>query len=767
MKYVIAPKNLHLSLLNVLRKDNPFLDIKLVSKEDLGRYLYVSFKEEAIIYLMKTHQFTYEVSKMYLEDLSYIISDSDNNEKIHFLYLLRNELINNVLAFIPQIGEFNNVSADIIGYSKNDFELKNILDSLKIIPNYLLNQNIDNQRTINLFEKIEDEIYYVLNEIAALIDSGVSTKDIYILRRNKLYDYYLKKLSLEFGYPINLKSDNKLISTGGVKEFLKLYKENKDLDSSLTTLKELMKDDELYNEIEDVINAYKIESSFDIQYDYLVNKFKEKRIRSLCYIDAINVIDNPIYVSKKHIFVLGLAQGQYPRSVKDDKYLNDEELNQIKRLNSKDRTKIDEEVLIDFFNSDNSFIYCFSKRNREGEAYPSPLTKKLDFKDYSPKLADTFYSEKVLKLIYSNLKDLDYFYKEKKEDYFKVRDVIDIDYNSYSNAYTQKANAYDYGSDIYLSTTSLDLYCHCPFHYYLDKVIGLDETESTYQMNLGVLAHHIFEHFREPGFEFDKVFEEKLNEFNLKPSEKYLLENNTKKQILLAVNAIKERERYYSKPTIYNEIKLQHNITKKTVLKGTVDNLVTLDGKYFLCIDYKTGSTKFDDSKMEYGISTQLPTYAYLTNHDSRFKDLTLVGLYINNVLTNSIKNEQKEDELIPSYLKLNGKTLGDLDIASKIDSTIADGKSSFVSGLALKKDGCSLKDNKSIVSTETFNDYCEKVNELYLKMDRDLRQNFFNIKPIFFSDRDNACQYCPYKDVCYVRKDQRNVIKKEEDSDE
>ena len=52
--------------------------------------------------------------------------------------------------------------------------------------------------------------------------------------------------------------------------------------------------------------------------------------------------------------------------------------------------------------------------------------------------------------------------------------------------------------------------------------------------------------------------------------------------------------------------------------------------------------------------------------------------------------------------------------------------------------------------------------------MDSDLRNNNFPIRPYYKSERDYACEYCSYKDVCFVRlKEQANVLSKEEKEDE
>lgn len=759
MKIVIAPKNNHFSLLNLLRKDDPFLDIKLFSKEELIRNIKYSPNESSLIYLMKEHHYSYEVSKMLLENV-FDVNNENINQKFILLRSLKEELTTNNLYFFSPIDiDFSLV--DVIGYPEEDFELKNALEKLKLTPRYLANTNIEAERTLLEFDKIENEVYYVLNKIAYLIDKGIDLKDIYILRRNSGYDYYLKKFATDFGYQINIESNNNYLSTGGVKEFLRLYDENKDINLSLETLKEETKEDLLYLDIEDIVNESIIDDcSFDIQRDYLFNKFKEKKIRTKKYYPAINVIDYPLLDEKKYVFVIGFSQGQFPRSYKDDKYLNNEELHIVNRLNSKDKTKIDELSFINFINSNNSITFSYSKKSVEGDYYPSPIAKKFIISH--PNLDETFYSSKVLNLIYSNLKDLDYFYKERKEDFYKIRDVINIDYNTYDNKYIYPAKVYDKDSKIYLSTSSLNLYSECPFHYYLEKIIKLDEVSDSFSISVGKITHHMFEVFRNKDFNLDKELDLLLSNYELKPSEKYLLTHNIKSQIEVAINSIKEREKHYKNPKIYNEISLKTNINDKTILEGKIDNLVVVDDKYFLCIDYKTGNTKFDEEKMKYGLSTQLPTYTILTSSDRRFENYLLAGIYINNVLTNSIKKDKEEDELIPSYLKLNGKTIGDINIISLIDDTIADDKSSFISGISLKKSDCSLRSTKSIVSDSAFKEYENIVSSLYVEMDKKLRNNEFPIRPLVFSSNDDSCQYCPYKDVCYVRYEQKIQIEKE-----
>ena len=197
MKFVVAPRSIHKDLLVALRKENLFSNVKLISKEELIKYLYPTQNSDSLIYLMKEKGYSYEVARTYLQDLTFVNSDS-SNPKIHFLYSLKEELLKNELLYVPLENELSGTNIEIIGYPKEDNELRFILDNLHI--SYTYKDETDNGKSHPLycFDKIEDEVYYVLNEIASLLDKGTNIKDIYIYRRNKIYDYYLRKFSLLF-----------------------------------------------------------------------------------------------------------------------------------------------------------------------------------------------------------------------------------------------------------------------------------------------------------------------------------------------------------------------------------------------------------------------------------------------------------------------------------------------------------------------------------------------------------------------------------------
>lgn len=767
MNIVIAPRKMHRSLLSLLREKDPFLNVKLVSKEQLSKLVYPSVKEEALIYLMKEHHLTYEVANMLVEFIPYVSSDSDNH-KLHQLFELRKELIEKDMLFFPlEDSSYKNVTADIYGYYEEDKELKDILAKLNISPIYNKNSEVDRSGSFYEFDKVEEETYFVLNEIASLIDKGININNIYIYKRHDIYDYYLNKFAPLFGYKINLLSNDKFISLGGSKEFFKLYGSNKNIDLSLSELKSLMKEDPSYFDIEDIVLNNKLEDvSFELQYDYLLNKFNEKSLPRDKYTNAVNVINSGIAVKDKYIFVMGFAQGQFPKSKKDDKYLNGNELKLIDRLNVKEQTKLDKLSILDFIYSDNHLIFSYSKKSIKEKFFPSPLINDLKLEKAHTHLPAVFYSDQSIKYIYSNLKDLETFYKERGVDFLRLNNKVDIEYRNYDSSFKSNGKKLYKKDSVYLSTTQLDLYDNCPYHYYLSRVLELDEDEETFALTLGNIAHYMFEHYNDENFDFEKEFAAKINEKPIKSSEKILLEGKLKQQIKLAVEVIKKREQYMSNPCSFKEEKVTLKIDEHTAITGRIDYLAVIDDKYVICIDYKTGDTKFNDKKLEYGVYTQLPTYALLIGKSDKFKDYQIAGIYLNNVINKSITEDNKEESLIPDYLKLNGKTINELEIVSKIDSTIADKKSSFIRGIGIKKDG-GLSANSGLISQNEFESYKDIATNLYKEASNGIRSDRFNIYPLYISSSDNACQYCPFKDICHVKEIQFNKVQEEVDEDE
>ena len=78
MEIIVAPYHMHRSILLDKRSRDPFYDVKLITKQELAKLCFPSFRNDALIHLMKERHLNYEVSKMYLEFLPFINAEIKN-----------------------------------------------------------------------------------------------------------------------------------------------------------------------------------------------------------------------------------------------------------------------------------------------------------------------------------------------------------------------------------------------------------------------------------------------------------------------------------------------------------------------------------------------------------------------------------------------------------------------------------------------------------------------------------------------------------------
>ena len=322
--------------------------------------------------------------------------------------------------------------------------------------------------------------------------------------------------------------------------------------------------------------------------------------------------------------------------------------------------------------------------------------------------------------------------------------------------------------DITYSYTNISGYYECPFKYYLSNVLKLDPFEGNIYSKIGLIAHKMFELHNKPGFDFDKAFDEEVRQTEF-TNEELPIVNNLKGKIKEANEAIRLHQRYMSKPRFLTEKRIKVEFAPHSYLLGVIDKAIILDEKYMAIVDYKTGSDSFNASKIQYGVSLQLPTYCYLASSSKELKEFNLMGVFINNVIDSKLTKYVDEENLINPTYRLNGKVLADKDVIAKLDSTLSGSKSLFIKSVALNKSG-ELKQSSSLASEQEFIDYGNIALEKFLEANERIRKNDFIINPLYQSKNDNACVNCTFKDICYLKASQRRYINEnqgEESEDE
>lgn len=752
---VIAPRNMHLDIINYYRKDNPFFDVKVIDKSDLTSAVYFESRSDTVLYLMSHYHYSYDEAVTYLSFIKTIFIP--DNSKLEKLYKLQQELVATGYLYKSEVYRYlyEHKSAIVIGYQKYDNELLDLSNKLDIKLEFYDFGKDYKVHEINNFTRLEDEVYFVLNEIAHDIDNGVDINNIYIFNRSEEYIYYLKKFSPLFGFNINFPNSYSFTKTGVYSEFKKLYEEYCNVEEAFEKLDEICRSDDMYHQFVDAVRKIDIsELDYEIAPVYLEKELNNRYVDEPHYLNAVKAINNPTLLVNKKIYVLGFVQGQFPKSQKDDSYLSESELLYLNKLTNKLKTKIDQDNLLDFFKSDNEFVLCYPSKSLDSpKMFISPLVNYLSIKTNTNPFNNYFYSEDVLKYIACSLKDLNVLYKEKSSKYLATKELVEPIYNDFDNSF-KGADVNNKNSHLVLSTSQLTDYASCPFKYYLGRVLSVDPFEETIDSIFGNIVHKLLEKsLLDESFDVSSEYDKAVDASNVSEEIKVLWSLSLKDQIIEMIKFVKRHNRYMTNPTFELEKSITVNLDKLTSLTGRIDKMVILDNKSLVMIDYKTGSSgDFDDTYLKDGLSSQLPTYALLAQ-ESKYSKYSVSGLYINHIYT-SKEVELKDDELIPKYLKLSGKSLDDYSSFFNFDSTIASGKSSFVASIS-SKEGV-LQSKNGVISKDKLDEYIKTVRDKYLEVSELIRANKFDISPCDKGKANTrACQNCTYRDICYVRSSQ------------
>ena len=758
---------MHRQILAELRKENPFFDVKVVSKESLiGEWL-GKLEPSSLIYLMKEYKLSYDNAKALMPFLPFI------NKQLPELFKIRQDLVDKHLLIRNEYLEqfFKGKDVEIVGYSSKDKELINLLNHFGLSYKFSNSKDINEGNEITKYDTAIDEVFYSLNKIASLIDSGIDINNIYIYSRNESYKYYLEKFSKSFGFSLGIDNSYPIYNTSIVNKLLSEYIRTKDLDSVLEDISNCS-DESLLSSIIEIFNLIKeTELTFEQKLDYLVGEFKITKYQGEKYDNVVKVINSPIYVKDAYIFILGFVQGSFPTSYKDNRLLSDNEREFIGMNSSETQTQIDEDLLLQFLAGDNHFYYSYATRSLSEKFFVSPWVETYHFKEVAHVFPEVLYSDDMRDFYFAKYMDLMRYYSETSPEYYALKEICSIPYGEYNNEY-QTINHFNKDDYMSYSYSQINTYYECPFKYYLSKVLKLDRFDGNFSTKFGNVAHKVFEELEKDNFDFEDVFNSEVITQEFLDEEIPIVEN-LKKQVREACDAILLHKKHMKNPKIICEKNVKFSFAKNSWLDGKIDKSIILDDKYLAIIDYKTGNDSFDAKNIKDGCSLQLPTYCLLAKNDKALKEYPIIGVFINNVTTTSLTSDKKPEDLINPYLRLNGKIVADVDIISYLDDTVAGDKSHFIKAVGLKTDKSALRASNSLVSFPEIDEYITVALDKYIEADVNIRNNVFSINPLYKSKSDNACTYCPFRDICFVRTNQRRYLsdknpeESEDDDDE
>lgn len=754
-------------LLIVLSKEKRFNNNKFYSFRELKKKLIFDYNNKTIEYVMNKYNVNINIAKIYLENL-YFLKDLEDN-KVKFLNALKKDLDeNNLLIYNKEFRKYlENKDITVYNKSKLSKEEKRILEGLNIRIENNLNNNYE--PSIYEAENIEEEVEYVIRSIKELLCKNVDINNIKIIAR-KEYNKYLDYFCDLFGLPINIASDNTFYGTKIASKFLELY-DNYEIDEIIDKLS----DEENINDLITIVNKSVLVDDKYARKEFIINDLKTSKVKGVLYKNAIEIgsLDD-YYSSDDYVYLIGCNRGIFPKVYNDDNFLSDKILDELGLDTSVEKNKLEIKKNLEFIRNIPNLVITYNLFDGEKVKYPSNIIEELNVDVKKIEIDRRIsYSKSLSNLSYA--KDLDNLYKYNDDGkYLKMyQKNLNIPYKEYNNTYfkVDKALLKDsLESGITLSYTSLEMYNECSFKYFLNSIMKLNIFENTFKIVVGKIVHHILEIGLDKKIDIDLEISKFIKDldFSFGAKELFYLHKITK-ELEFLLDYLEEQKKH-SKLNEYlfeEEISIDKSYDGIDItFKGVIDKVMMTkynDKEVIAVIDYKTGDKNIKLDTLEYGINIQLPIYLYLLKKSSRFKNSVIAGFYIEKVLNNCLNIDKNKslETLKKENLRLQGYTNSNKTIISLLDDNYLDSK--MIKGLRFKNDG-SFYSTSKVLSNEEMDKLIIVVDEIIDKVIKSIVNGDYEINPKVIKGKNIACEYCKFKDICFVTKEQELVLGGEED---
>lgn len=384
------------------------------------------------------------------------------------------------------------------------------------------------------------------------------------------------------------------------------------------------------------------------------------------------------------------------------------------------------------------------------------------------------------------------YFSEDPEWSVKLENVVKgLRYSNIESTISKEMAKKLYSSEngkLMFSVSKLERYAQCPFAYFIEYGLKAKDRK-IYDFSapdLGSFMHEVLDDFtnniKHKGMRWsdlskaecrgmvndivnEKVSASEISILNSSNRFKYLTERY-KKILTRSVMTIAEQMRRSNFEIFSNEfgfgygadpIEVELPSGEKIYLIGRVDRIDTLDindRSYIRIIDYKTGKTEFDISKLYEGLQIQLLVYldVLIKNSEKIIEKQALPGAMFYFKLDNPmIKSDKQldEDEIekqILKQLKFDGLMLKDAEVAVAMDLELKEGGTSVIIPAGIKKDG-EFGSSKSLITEKQFDILRDYVNNKVINICSSMISGNIALEP-YESDREYLYENSPYAHI-------------------
>lgn len=762
---LIIDNNIKNKVLDYISENKILKNIKIMSFYDIKKALYFDYTNETIFNIMNKFNLNYNIAKKYLNNIYYIIDYDLDTPKYNLLKEIKKYLDEHNLLIYDQLfpNLINNYQQIYVyGFDYLDSFNKHMLDKFNNVI-YLNKNNQKYHHDVLIFNNINDEITYIAEEISSLIDKGINLNKIYIANYDNNYLFTINRIFKSYNIPFYLKSDTTLYDTSIGKYVLN------NLNSSFNSILNKIKlKYNIENNENNMLIYQKVKSLFDKYYwikDENIQQIIEEEMKTIKIpnkhmdqeITFTNILNNT-FLDDEYVFLINFNQNSIPKYKKDIDYLSDDiKPPYISKTNEYNKTI--KESYINCIQNIKNLTITYKLIDNNGECLPSSLIDQIGLtKEYKPSIISN-YSNLNNKIYYASLIDKLIKFNETNTNLEILNHNYNIPYNTYDHRYNEVDKEYllnNIDNTLNFSYSNIQKYYECPFKFYLSNILHIDEFNDTLDTFIGSIFHYTLENYFKTHEDPSIIYDHFLEEYN--KSDKKLEFNNKdkffikllKEEILYVIKIIEEQNKhiYITNETFETSKKIVINTPFNTTIKGFVDKILYINNQA-LIIDYKTGSDQINKELFPFGLNLQLPIYMYLLKILD--KDIEVRGIYLQHILNkdNHFPFIDKKDEKI-NNLKLDGITFGNINNLKTVFDNIEN--SDIVKGLKIVKKNNDLNYGNRIMNDQDKEELISLVEDKIHSCINSVKNAKFPIKPIKIDDKVDACNYCPYRDICFKK---------------
>lgn len=756
----------------VLKDNKRLLSIKSFTKQELQKKILFDYDEETINYVIKTYNLKTDVAIMYLKNMYYIDESNYDSPKLNKLSMMKKDLDSHELLKKDKffLNSLSGMKIVVYGYDHIDKFFKKLLD---IISDYANVEVIENKEVENKdikvyeFDDIEDEINFIAYSICDLIKSGVDINNIKLGNMNSDYMIPLSRIFSFYKIPVNLNNNIGLYGTDMVLLFVDLFRENHSLKYCLDKLSQaynLSKQTNLdiYNKLVIVCNKYIwYNPNADDILDMLISDLKNAKTNIIKITNAVEIVDlkNTVELDAQYVFVMSFNQGSMPVIYKNEDYITDDLKNVIDIETTYEKNVIENLVCSNIIKRLSNPIITYKLKTKTSQYYPSSLIDTLGATIISNPKTNINMSYSVIQDGITLSKKLDKLVK-----YDELDDDIDVLYSNYQDTlYKTYDNKFkginndhliEYLSPkLKISYSSIDDYFKCAFKYYINSVMKFRSREETFYLTIGTLFHAVLAHAFEPDFNFDMTWSTSLKDKELSSKENFFL-LKLKEELKFIIKVIGDHNELSTLDKALYEEKIYVNLPNKidVTFSGIVDKIMYKEDNNTLVslVDYKTGNADININNVIHGLNMQLPIYLYLVSNSDKFNNPIFVGFYLQEILHNEIYNDNTKDYETKKQdaLKLKGYTLDQEDMISKFDASYKDSR--VIKSMKISSKG--FYAYSKIISDSQTKQLIDLISDKIDEATNNILSGNFDITPKKIGGTNVACEYCEFKDMCYMK---------------